>query len=836
VSVEKVTESIERKVQRVDGKAQQHLMKQKMVETEAKNCDPSREKACSAEGECPDKLLSDSFGDTVRDSLKSGRGSLGSNGFNIQDLEGELGRQISHSSESSSELSSCDSNVSGYSRTSSKSKQSRKSSLDSRSNSFTSPVARRAKRLPSTTKGVKPREPTQSNPRAKNSPASKASPSGRRSSRTVCDSGTDPMPYQEAFRKVTLLSQACQSTIDAKLLDKALEYFDKAAENTWNELAGITSNDSLSGGSRDGLETADLDNHSNFNSETADLLGEPQDELKGPFVISGQCRPPGLGGAFSSPDTMESCSSSKQDPFCLKEVFSSRSTDASCTNSGQALTHSSDMVDQEVQCCCSDEQLSPLSLKRGLWEDDEPFEVQFRLLEEMTSEIERRMPLMVARAEKLTNMSGCDSAQKLLVRLVKSMSASASTDGSSTQGQPTYTSSATNGSGISGIDNGRPSMRVEEVLQRHGIPCEDSIDTERTTFTEGCSRPFMSSMRGLVGEAARMSFGTMGSQRRTFGSSGSGSGQSPRLPFGAGRISFGTSASKSAADAASAASELAIKDVFRSKRKSQGAPGRFFSSKALTDKLRRRSFGDKPLEENDPIYNSSDSQPPQQSTSPQPSSLGRMSDGGSALTERTSQVGAGARCSLGSVTDSIFSDCDSMADHLDDLMEPLEGLPSDAKNAQSVARKCLGKSSNRYPSPSIETGSFAPVHFVHELPLQDECAKLPTIHSRKRRDTPTLAEAPPLDLLLLSEPDADVSSPTTACKQMQVQGMSQSSKFGERKSFQGSRVYRSANRSPSAKCAESPDAELSPTISAKPSKLGRRLVALSSSSRGAPDK
>jgi len=55
------------------------------------------------------------------------------------------------------------------------------------------------------------------------------------------DVGVDALPYTASFGpKVSMHTRAVQSQIDGRMLDKALDFFDKTAEHNWNLLAGIT--------------------------------------------------------------------------------------------------------------------------------------------------------------------------------------------------------------------------------------------------------------------------------------------------------------------------------------------------------------------------------------------------------------------------------------------------------------------------------------------------------------------------------------------------------------------------------------------------------------------
>lgn len=53
------------------------------------------------------------------------------------------------------------------------------------------------------------------------------------------DEGTDARPYEEAFERRPRRTRAVQSQIDGRMLDKAMEFYDKVAEKNWNELADI---------------------------------------------------------------------------------------------------------------------------------------------------------------------------------------------------------------------------------------------------------------------------------------------------------------------------------------------------------------------------------------------------------------------------------------------------------------------------------------------------------------------------------------------------------------------------------------------------------------------
>jgi len=53
------------------------------------------------------------------------------------------------------------------------------------------------------------------------------------------DVGTSAQPFEICFPKTTRCSRAVQSQIDGRMLDKAVEFFDKTAEDNWNSLAGV---------------------------------------------------------------------------------------------------------------------------------------------------------------------------------------------------------------------------------------------------------------------------------------------------------------------------------------------------------------------------------------------------------------------------------------------------------------------------------------------------------------------------------------------------------------------------------------------------------------------
>lgn len=50
------------------------------------------------------------------------------------------------------------------------------------------------------------------------------------------EQGTDAMPYEAAFPKIQKVSRAVQSKIDGRMLDKAMDFFDREAENNWNSI------------------------------------------------------------------------------------------------------------------------------------------------------------------------------------------------------------------------------------------------------------------------------------------------------------------------------------------------------------------------------------------------------------------------------------------------------------------------------------------------------------------------------------------------------------------------------------------------------------------------
>eukprot|EP00931_Biecheleriopsis_adriatica_P096966 TRINITY_DN7071_c0_g1_i4.p1 TRINITY_DN7071_c0_g1~~TRINITY_DN7071_c0_g1_i4.p1 ORF type:complete len:1365 (-),score=275.22 TRINITY_DN7071_c0_g1_i4:119-4213(-) len=61
-----------------------------------------------------------------------------------------------------------------------------------------------------------------------------------RADRFTREQGTNAMPYETAFPKITKVSRAVQSMVDARMLDKAKDYLDNEAEYNWNLLAGLS--------------------------------------------------------------------------------------------------------------------------------------------------------------------------------------------------------------------------------------------------------------------------------------------------------------------------------------------------------------------------------------------------------------------------------------------------------------------------------------------------------------------------------------------------------------------------------------------------------------------
>jgi len=60
---------------------------------------------------------------------------------------------------------------------------------------------------------------------------------------SMVDQGTDPLPFNQAYKKVKLVSRTCQTQIDNRMLDKAMDFYDKVAEDNWNALADIWNDD-----------------------------------------------------------------------------------------------------------------------------------------------------------------------------------------------------------------------------------------------------------------------------------------------------------------------------------------------------------------------------------------------------------------------------------------------------------------------------------------------------------------------------------------------------------------------------------------------------------------
>eukprot|EP00930_Biecheleria_cincta_P054988 TRINITY_DN41361_c0_g1_i1.p1 TRINITY_DN41361_c0_g1~~TRINITY_DN41361_c0_g1_i1.p1 ORF type:complete len:1374 (-),score=259.74 TRINITY_DN41361_c0_g1_i1:228-4349(-) len=64
---------------------------------------------------------------------------------------------------------------------------------------------------------------------------------------TSKDQGTMALPYEASFPKLAKVTRATQSQVDGRMLDKAMDFYDKVAEDNWNQLAGLMVDDEADG-------------------------------------------------------------------------------------------------------------------------------------------------------------------------------------------------------------------------------------------------------------------------------------------------------------------------------------------------------------------------------------------------------------------------------------------------------------------------------------------------------------------------------------------------------------------------------------------------------------